>query len=158
MSSSKSNFDEINLNENITEQPKPDKTSFNTSSEPVIEQQNTPTIPKKSPKSSVSSGSISPVTPSSTPPLPAALTNPQSPAFYSLVSGIEIEESSGDDTFVEARSELIVKEENKEMADIVNSATPLETNIEEKQEKVVQQSNKPNELPMLPVAPNAGIE
>nr|CAD2195671.1 unnamed protein product [Meloidogyne enterolobii]CAD2204647.1 unnamed protein product [Meloidogyne enterolobii] len=176
MSSSKSNFDEINLNENITEQPKPDKTSFNTSSEPVIEQQNTPTIPKKSPKSSVSSGSISPVTPSSTPPLPAALTNPQSPAFYSLVSGIEIEESSGDDTFVEARSELMVKEENKEMvaetkqqyqqqqppkpprqADIVNSAT-LETNIEEKQEKVVQQSNKPNELPMLPIAPNAGNE
>jgi len=46
MSSSKSNFDEINLNENITELPKPDKTSFNTSSEPVIEQQNTPTIPK----------------------------------------------------------------------------------------------------------------
>nr|CAD2202961.1 unnamed protein product [Meloidogyne enterolobii] len=176
MSSSKSNFDEINLNENITEQPKTDKT-INTSSEPVIEQQNTPTIPKKSPKSSVSSGSISPVTPSSTPPLPAALTNPQSPAFYSLVSGIEIEESSGDDTFVEARSELIVKEENKEMAaetqqqyqqqqppkpprqaDIVNSATPLETNIEEKQEKIVQQSNKPNELPMLPIAPNAGIE
>nr|CAD2173380.1 unnamed protein product [Meloidogyne enterolobii] len=177
MSSPKSNFDEINLNENIT-QPKPDKTSFNTSSEPVIEQQNTPTITKKSPKSSVSSGSISPVTPSSTPPLPAALINPQSPAFYSLVSGIEIEESSGDDTFVEARSELMVKEENKEMvaetqqqyqqqqqppkpprqADIVNSATPLETNIEEKQEKVVQQSNKPNELPMLPIAPNAGNE
>jgi len=39
----------------------------------------------------------------------------------------------------------------------VNSAT-LETNIEEKQEKVVQQSNKPNELPMLPIAPNAGNE
>ncbi|CAK5076338.1 unnamed protein product [Meloidogyne enterolobii] len=173
MSSSKSNFDEINLNENITEQPKTDKT-INTSSEPVNEQQNAQTIPKKSPKSSVSSGSISPVTPSSTPPLPAALINPQSPAFYSLVSGIEIEESSGDDTFVEARSELMVKEENKEIGetqqqyqhqqppkpprqvDIVNSATPLETNIEEKQEKSVQQSNKPNELPMLPIAPNAG--
>lgn len=52
----------------------------------------------------------------------------------------------------------------------MNSAT-LETNIEEKQEKVVQQSNKPNELPMLrfpcfanelPMlrffAPNAGNE
>lgn len=165
MSSSKSNFDEINLNENITAA----KIS-NTSSEPVIEhqqkfeeeQQNSLESLKKSPKSSVSSGSISPVTPCSTPPLPAALINPQSPTFYSLVSGIEIEESSGDDTFVEARNELIVKEEeNNEMVDVQQQQPPkpprqsdIETNVEEKQNKVVQQpNNKSNELPMLPTVP-----
>jgi hypothetical protein len=47
--------------------------------------------------------------------MPKALNNPESPAFYSLVSGIEMdEESSGDDAFVEARNEIIQTEENTE--------------------------------------------
>ncbi|KAF7636521.1 hypothetical protein Mgra_00004108 [Meloidogyne graminicola] len=90
--------------------------------------------------------------------MPAALNNPESPAFYSLVSGIEIDETSSvEDIFVEAKNELINQvggegiSEGKQpikpprQTDIVNDK---QKNIEDKQSK--QTNDKPNnELPIL---------